>query len=71
LNDYLKHEVSAILVNSEAEIYDACKRLIEDDALRTQLAAAAQKEASKYNGQTMIRKLEEIYASVTCGEGRC
>ena len=71
LNDYLKHEVSAILVNSEAEIYDACKRLVEDDALRTQLAAAAQKEASKYNGQTMIRKLEEIYASVTCGEGRC
>jgi glycosyltransferase involved in cell wall biosynthesis len=70
LNDYLKHEVSAILVNSEAEIYDACKRLVEDDALRTQLAAAAQKEASKYNGQTMIRKLEEIYASVTCGEGR-
>jgi len=54
-------------VNSEAEIYDACKRLVEDDALRTQLAAAAQKEASKYNGQTMIRKLEEIYTSVTCG----
>ena len=70
LNEYLEHEVSAILVNTEAEIYNACKRLIEDDALRAQLAAAAQKEASKYSGLTMIRKLEEIYASVTDGERR-
>jgi len=70
MNDYLEHEVSAILVNTEAEIYDACKRLIEDDALRAHLAAAAQKEASKYSGLTMIGKLEEIYATVTDGEAR-
>jgi glycosyltransferase involved in cell wall biosynthesis len=67
LNDYFKHEVSAILVKTEAEIYNACKRLIEDDALRAKLAAAAQKEATKYSGLTMIRKLEEIYANITDG----
>ena len=68
LNEYLEHEVSAILVNTDAEIYDACKRLIEDDVLRAQLAARAQKKASKYSGLTMIRNLEEIYASVKDSE---
>ena len=68
LNEYLEHEVSAILVNTDAEIYDACKRLIEDDVLRAQLAASAQKKASKYSGLTMIRNLEEIYASVKDSE---
>ena len=65
LNEYLKHGVSALLVDTEEEIYSSCKRLIEDADLRAKLGAAARKESSKYSDLAMIRKLEQIYTCVT------
>ena len=65
LNEYLEHGVSALLVETEEEIYSYCKRLIEDADLRAKLGAAARKESSKYSDLAMIRKLEQVYACVT------
>ena len=65
LNEYLEHGVSALLVETEEEIYSSCKRLIEDADLRAKLGAAAQKESSKYSDLAMIRRLEQVYACVT------
>ena len=65
LNQYLEHGVSALLVETEDEIYSSCKRLIEDADLRAKIGAAARKESSKYSDLAMIRKLEQVYACVT------
>jgi glycosyltransferase involved in cell wall biosynthesis len=65
LSEYLEHGVSALLVETEEEIYSSCKRLIEDPDLRAKLGAAARKESSKYSDLAMIRKLEQVYACVS------
>ncbi|MGP8011921.1 MAG: glycosyltransferase family 4 protein [Halobacteriota archaeon] len=65
LNEYLEHGVSALLVETEEELYSSCKRLIEDGDLQAKLGAAARKESSKYSDLAMIRKLEQAYACVT------
>lgn len=62
-NSYITHEVSGFLVNTETDLYDCCKRLIDDPDLLEQLQKRALSQSSNFGDRQMVDKIEEIYDS--------
>jgi glycosyltransferase involved in cell wall biosynthesis len=63
-NSYVTNEVSGLLVDTEAALYNACKRLIEDPALLEQLQKGALRQSPDFGDRQMVDKIEEMYDSV-------
>ena len=63
-NSYLTNEVSGLLIDTEADLYYACKRLIEDPDLLERLQEGALSQSPHYDDRQMVDKVEEMYDSV-------
>jgi len=63
-NSYFSHEVTGLLVETEADIYESCKRLIEDSDFRESLQKRALELSMGFSDREMVRKIVEIYDSV-------
>jgi glycosyltransferase involved in cell wall biosynthesis len=60
-NSYLTNEVSGLLVDTEADLYNGCKRLIEDPDLLERLQKGALSQSPDFGDRQMVDKIEEMY----------
>jgi len=60
-NSYITNEVSGLLINAENDIYESCKRLIENSDFRERIQKAALSQASDFSDRKMVEKIEEMY----------
>jgi glycosyltransferase involved in cell wall biosynthesis len=67
---YLQHGSSGLLIDTDEEIYESCKRLIDDQVLRTNLQERALDQSAEFSDRQMVRRIEEVYDSVAGSRGR-
>jgi glycosyltransferase involved in cell wall biosynthesis len=61
---YITNEVSGLLINAENEIYESCKRLIEDPGFRERMQKTALIQARDFGDRKMVRRIGEMYDSI-------
>jgi len=64
INSYVQHGLSGLLIDTDEEIYESCKRLIDDQILRTSLQKRALDQSTEFSDREMVRRIEEVYDSV-------
>ncbi|MGA9080029.1 MAG: glycosyltransferase family 4 protein [Halobacteriota archaeon] len=63
-NSYIENEISGLLIDAENDIYESCKRLIEDSRFRARIQKAALIQAREFGDREMVRKIETMYDSI-------
>jgi glycosyltransferase involved in cell wall biosynthesis len=63
-NSYITNEISGLLINAENDIYESCKRLIEDLGFRARIQKAALTQARDFGDREMVAKIGEMYDSI-------
>jgi glycosyltransferase involved in cell wall biosynthesis len=63
-NSYIANELSGLLINAENDIYESCKRLIENPGFRKKIQKAALIQARDFGDREMVGKIEEMYDSI-------
>jgi len=63
-NSYITNELSGLLINVEHDIYESCKRLIEDPGFRKRIQKAALIQARDFGDREMVGKIEEMYNAI-------
>lgn len=61
---YVQHGLSGLLIDTDEEIYESCKRLIDDPVLRTNLQERALDQSAEFSDRQMVRRIEEVYDSI-------
>jgi glycosyltransferase involved in cell wall biosynthesis len=64
INSYVRHGLSGLLIDTDEEIYESCKRLIDDEVLRTNLQEKALDQSAEFSDRQMVRRIKEVYDSV-------
>ncbi len=63
--EILEHERSGLVVAQAAELGEAVRRLVEDEALRQRLYSGARARAQAFAPETLLPRYEAVYRSLT------
>ena len=70
--EVVEHDISGLLVppGDLAAFARAVEKLIDDEAARARLAAAARSRARMFSAETMTRETEAVYYQLVFGGGK-
>jgi glycosyltransferase involved in cell wall biosynthesis len=65
--DIVEHEVTGLLSTTPEGLADAVRRLIDDEALRARLGAAARASAGRFDAPAVVSRVERLYEAIRRG----